>query len=100
MTQIERMHCTGRMSRIVIHGDTVYLCGQVDAVVADQTRQTFAKIENLLAEAGSDKDQDPAGGDPVGLDGGFYRNERGLGQLGCCWHGTRPRLRRSRVGAA
>ena len=58
MTQIERMHCTGRMSRIVIHGDTIYLCGQVGeagASVADQTRQTLEKIEGLLAEAGSDK---------------------------------------------
>ncbi|CUH51163.1 RidA family protein [Shimia marina] len=58
MTQIERMHSNGRMSRIVIHGDTIYLCGQVgnaDSSVADQTRETLAKIEGLLAEAGSDK---------------------------------------------
>lgn len=58
MTQTERHHGNGRMSRIVIHGDTVYLCGQVGeagASVADQTRQTLAKIEDLLAEAGSDK---------------------------------------------
>ena len=57
MTQIERMHSTGRMSRIVIHGDTIYLCGQVGeagASVADQTRQTLETIEGLLAEAGSD----------------------------------------------
>ena len=58
MTQIERLHSTGRMSRIVIHGETVYLCGQVGeagASVADQTRQTLEKIEGLLAEADSDK---------------------------------------------
>ena len=58
MAQIERMHGTGRMSRIVIHGDTVYLCGQVGTAgdsVADQTRQILEKIEGLLDEAGSDK---------------------------------------------
>lgn len=58
MTQIERTYSTGRMSRIVIHGETIYLCGQVgnaDSNVADQTRETLAKIEDLLAEAGSDK---------------------------------------------
>ena len=58
MTQIERMHSTGRMSRIVIHGDTVYLCGQVGtagASVADQTQQCLDKVEGLLHEAGSDK---------------------------------------------
>lgn len=58
MTQIKRMHSTGRMSRVVIHGDSVYLCGQVGeagASVADQTRQTLAKVESLLAEAGSEK---------------------------------------------
>ncbi len=56
--QIERMHSTGRMSRIVIHGDTVYLCGQVGPAgdsVADQTRQTLDKIEAPLDKAGSDK---------------------------------------------
>ena len=52
------MHSTGRMSRIVIHGDTVYLCGQVGPAgdsVADQTRQTLDKIEAPLDKAGSDK---------------------------------------------
>ena len=57
MSDIERHHDTGRMSRIVIHNDTVYLCGQVGTrgdSVAKQTQQTLDKIDALLAEAGSD----------------------------------------------
>jgi enamine deaminase RidA (YjgF/YER057c/UK114 family) len=57
---IERKHVGDRMSQIVIHGDTVYLAGQVaqnapDAAVADQTKDILATIDKLLAEAGSDK---------------------------------------------
>ncbi len=48
-----------RMSQAVIHGDTIYLAGQVandrSAGVAGQTEQILAKIDGLLAEAGSDK---------------------------------------------
>jgi enamine deaminase RidA (YjgF/YER057c/UK114 family) len=48
------------MSQAVIHNGTVYLAGQVGAgvpgsSVADQTGQILAKIDALLAEAGSDK---------------------------------------------
>ncbi|MGR3504000.1 RidA family protein [Pseudaestuariivita sp.] len=56
---ITRHHGTGRMSRIVEHNDTVYLCGQVGTrgdSVTRQTEETLAKVEALLAEAGSDKD--------------------------------------------
>ncbi len=59
MPSITRLHGTGRMSRIVIHGDTIYLCGQVGTrgeSVARQTAETLEKIDALLAEAGSDKD--------------------------------------------
>ena len=56
---IERIKVGPRMSQVVIHGDTVYLAGQVaddpSADVAGQTRQILAKIDNLLAEAGADK---------------------------------------------
>jgi enamine deaminase RidA (YjgF/YER057c/UK114 family) len=47
------------MSQAVVHGNTIYLAGQVadDPVpsVAEQTRQILAKIDRLLATAGSDK---------------------------------------------
>ena len=56
---IERNHTTSRMSQCVVHGDTVYLAGQVaddgDASAGDQTRQVLEKIDGLLAEVGSDK---------------------------------------------
>lgn len=57
---IKRKHSNQRMSRIVIHNETIYLCGQVtddrEAGITVQTEQTLAKIDQLLAEAGSDKD--------------------------------------------
>ena len=58
---ITRHHTGTRMSQIVIHGDTVYLAGQVaddrEADVETQTQQVLAKIERLLDEAGSGKDR-------------------------------------------
>jgi len=56
---IKRMKVGARMSQAVAYGETVYLAGQVadNAAedVAGQTRQILAKIDGLLAEAGSDK---------------------------------------------
>lgn len=55
---IERIDAGSRMSQAVIHGDTVYLAGQVGEAgsdVAEQTRQALAKVEALLARAGSDQ---------------------------------------------
>ncbi len=53
-------HAVGeRMSQAVIHGDTVYLAGQVaddtSVGVGGQTQQILAKIDQRLAEAGTDK---------------------------------------------
>jgi len=56
MTKITRLHTNQRMSKIVKHGTTVYLSGQVGTAgdsVAAQTRTCLDKIEALLAEAGS-----------------------------------------------
>jgi enamine deaminase RidA (YjgF/YER057c/UK114 family) len=60
MSEIKRLEAGPRMSQAVVHGNTVYLAGQVangapGASVADQTRDILAKIDHLLAEAGSDK---------------------------------------------
>ncbi|MBE1283318.1 MAG: RidA family protein [Rhodobacteraceae bacterium] len=58
MTEVIRKQTGARMSQIVIHGDTIYLAGQVGNAgesVADQTRTCLQKVEALLAEAGSDK---------------------------------------------
>jgi enamine deaminase RidA (YjgF/YER057c/UK114 family) len=59
MSDIKRLHTNSRMSQAVIHGDTVYLAGQVaadpSADVAGQTAQILQQIDALLAESGSDK---------------------------------------------
>ncbi|MFQ5774402.1 MAG: RidA family protein [Kiloniellaceae bacterium] len=57
---IERKHVGRRMSQVVIHGDTVYLAGQVaeDAPGEDaraQMRDTLSRIDRMLADAGTDK---------------------------------------------
>jgi len=55
---IKRIEVGARMSQAVIHGDTVYLAGQVGEPgkpVADQTAAILASIDRLLASAGSDK---------------------------------------------
>ena len=56
----ERKHTTERSSQITIHGDTVYLAGQVardapGASVAEQTADILERIDTYLAEAGTDK---------------------------------------------
>ncbi len=55
---IERLHSGPRMSQAVIHGSIVYLAGQVGAPGEDATAQTraiLASIDELLAEAGTDR---------------------------------------------
>ncbi len=54
---IERIGTGPRMSAIVKHNGTIYLAGQVGEgeTVADQTKDCLAQIDDLLAQAGSDK---------------------------------------------
>jgi enamine deaminase RidA (YjgF/YER057c/UK114 family) len=55
---IRRIGTGARMSDIVIHGNTVYLSGQVGAPgesVTSQTKSILATIDSLLAQAGTDK---------------------------------------------
>lgn len=54
---IERHHTNARMSKIVKHNGTVYLCGQVGSgtTVAEQTRDCLSRVDALLEEAGSSK---------------------------------------------
>jgi enamine deaminase RidA (YjgF/YER057c/UK114 family) len=57
---IERFDTGRRMSQAVIHGDTVYLAGQVGepgAPVAEQTRQALARVDELLARCGSRRER-------------------------------------------
>jgi enamine deaminase RidA (YjgF/YER057c/UK114 family) len=46
------------ISRVVAHGDRVYVCGITGDPVGDvtaQTRQALGRIDQLLAQAGTDK---------------------------------------------
>ena len=56
---VTRHNVGPRMSQAVVHGDTVYLAGQVaadpSAGVKGQTEQVLKKIDGLLASAGSSK---------------------------------------------
>ncbi|MDH4105683.1 MAG: RidA family protein [Gammaproteobacteria bacterium] len=56
---IKRFETGPRMSQAVVHGNTVYLAGQVaddpTADVRGQTVQVLASIDRLLAAAGTDK---------------------------------------------
>lgn len=55
---IKRIETGPRMSQAVVHGNTVYLAGQVGAPgksVAEQTTAILAEIDRLLAAVGSDK---------------------------------------------
>lgn len=55
---ITRIHTGRRMSEIVIHGNTVYLAGQVGETtptVAEQTAEALAHVDRLLDEAGSSR---------------------------------------------
>ncbi|MFT5656978.1 MAG: enamine deaminase RidA (YjgF/YER057c/UK114 family) [Gammaproteobacteria bacterium] len=58
---ITRHHSNARMSKIVIHNQTIYLSGQVardrNADITIQTQQVLENIEALLVEAGSDKNK-------------------------------------------
>lgn len=55
---IERTHTNQRMSKIVKHGGVVYLCGQVGSGknVTEQTQDCLARVDALLAEAGSSRE--------------------------------------------
>ena len=56
--QIDRLDISEIMSQVVIHGDTIYLSGQVSSDaddVAGQTLGVLEKIDAQLAKVGSQK---------------------------------------------
>ncbi len=57
---VKRIEAGARMSQAVVHGETVYLAGQValksrGKPVKVQTQEILDSIDRLLKEAGSDK---------------------------------------------
>ena len=60
MSNIVRHEAGPRMSQAVVHGDLVYTAGQValrapGQSVTEQTKDILAKIDELLAAAGSER---------------------------------------------
>lgn len=60
MSTITRKETNERMSKIVIHNNLIYLCGQVadnaDQPIGPQTENMLAKVDTLLAQAGSSRE--------------------------------------------
>lgn len=56
---IERIETGERASKIVKHRGVAYLSGQVaeGATIQEQTRECLAKVDALLAQAGSSREQ-------------------------------------------
>lgn len=54
---IKRIETGARMSGAVVHGNTVYLSGQVGEgeTVTEQCKSALAEVDRLLAATGSDK---------------------------------------------
>lgn len=57
---IQRRHTNARMSKIVRHGGLIFLCGQTSSGktmpdIESQTGEVLARIDALLAEAGSER---------------------------------------------
>jgi enamine deaminase RidA (YjgF/YER057c/UK114 family) len=59
MNNIERIETSTRASRAVVYNGMVFLAGQTaddrSQDIRGQTKQTLAKVEKLLADAGTDK---------------------------------------------
>jgi enamine deaminase RidA (YjgF/YER057c/UK114 family) len=55
--RIERFDKGTRMSRIVVHGETIYLCGQVGSGdnITEQTEDMLSRVDTLLAQVDSSK---------------------------------------------
>ncbi|SLN34067.1 Enamine/imine deaminase [Roseovarius albus] len=55
--KITRTEKSTRMSQVVVHGDTIYLAGQVGEGpdMSAQTQHMLSEVDRLLATVGSDK---------------------------------------------
>ncbi|MFI8479587.1 RidA family protein [Pseudomonas sp. NPDC078700] len=57
---ITRLETSARMSRVVVHNNTAYLCGQVaedrSAGIEEQTQTMLAKVDALLKSVNSSRE--------------------------------------------
>ncbi|MBN3562230.1 RidA family protein [Aliamphritea spongicola] len=58
---IERIESNDRMSKVVKHNGTLYLCGQTASApewdITEQTQRCLDKVDALLTENGSDRNK-------------------------------------------
>ncbi len=96
---IKRIDVGARMSGAVIHGNTVYLAGQVGEgeSVTDQCKSALAEVDRLLAAAGSNKSKILQTLIYLSDISYFARNERRLGSLGRSGQHAGPRHQRSQA---
>ncbi|GAL16105.1 translation initiation inhibitor [Vibrio astriarenae] len=82
---IERKEMKQRMSRAVIHNDTIYLCGQVakDSTkdITEQTATMLEKVDELLNNYGSDRESILSATIYIKTMDDFAEIERSVGQL-------------------
>jgi enamine deaminase RidA (YjgF/YER057c/UK114 family) len=61
MTEITRLHSGPKLSRVIIHNNIVYLCGQVakdyDGDIKEQTRTMLERVDEHLTEAGTNRNK-------------------------------------------
>ncbi len=84
---VERHDVGPRMSKAVVHGNTVYLAGIVadspkGKSVGDQTKDILRQIDGFLANSRDRQEQAAFGQYLDYRHGQFRRNERRVGRLG------------------
>ena len=84
---IQRFDAGPRMSKAVVHGDTVYLAGLTadkakGKSVTEQTKEILSLIDGYLAQCGTDKIEAPARQYLDHRHEDVQRDERGVGRLG------------------
>ena len=102
---LQRFENGPRMSRVVVHNDTVYLAGlTADATagqsVGEQTKEILAKIDGLLKQGGTDKSKLAAGDDLAPGHPHRRRVQQGMGRLGGGGLGAGARLHRGAAAIA
>ena len=102
---IERHEVGPRMSKCVVHGNTVYLAGIVanepkGKSVTEQTKDIVGQIDGLLAKAGTDKSKLLTRQYLDRRHGDLRRHERGLGRLGVARQYAGARHGRGQAGHA
>ncbi len=102
---IQRFENGPRMSRVVVHNDTVYLAGltadaTVGQSVAEQTKEILGKIDGLLKAGWHRQVEAPAGDDLAAGHPRGRRVQQGVGRLGGGGLDTGARLHRGAAAIA